>query len=136
MSGHFKLHALGGFVAQVHFHQGKPTAAQIAATRDSRLKVRNHRREKMGASGKTIATGEIFEHDMKEGETLSISWEGVSLTTSEESDKRPEMIYPGYKLRPPGVATRTGHWHDESVGHGQVGLAEDGLFPATRNFSE
>ncbi|MBI4026023.1 MAG: hypothetical protein HY360_13640 [Verrucomicrobia bacterium] len=135
-SGHFKLHALGGFVVNAHFHQGKPTAAQIAATRDSRLRVRNHRREKMRAHDKTIATGEIFERDMKAGETIFISWEGVSPAASEEGDQRPEMIYPGYKSRPPGVATRTGHWHDESVGHGQVGLAEDGLFPATRNFSE
>ena len=39
----------------------------------------------------------------------------------------PDVLWPNYKARGPYAATRTGHWHDESRDHGQVGLLEDAL---------
>lgn len=135
-SGAFKLHAFGGFEIEARFEHGQPVIARITATRDSLLKVKNYRHEKMcveaGVNVSQTWTDYIFERALKAGASVNITWEGVIVPQQMNEADRPEMIYPGYKLRPLGAATRSGHWHDESTGHGQVGLEPDGTFPATR----
>ena len=69
---------------------------------------------------------------MKAGDILDVRWQGVNAPKIKAPGKRPDVLFPGYKIHPPRRATRTGHWHDESINHGQVGLAEDGRFAATR----
>jgi hypothetical protein len=132
-SGRFRLHALDGFEVETCFERGQPLAARIVATRTATLKLRNHRRESMLVDGVPTAAGEICEREMAAGAAVTVSWEGVTTTAPTPRTARPEVIYPGYKLRPKCAATRRGHWHDESTGHGQIGLTEDGLFPATRD---
>ncbi len=132
-SGRFKLHALGGWIVEACFVQGQPVSARITATRPRLLRLRNSRREVMHVGACQIPSGELLSAVLADGDTVEVCWDGVS--TGSESvgqSPRPEVIYPGYKIRPPQPCWRTGHWHDERKGHGQVGLAEDGLFAATR----
>lgn len=131
-SGQFKMHALDGFVVEASFTHGKPTRTRITATRGGTLRVRNHRSEPMLVGKGETARGELIQKHMKRGELVEISWQGVQATRAGSKQPRPEVVYPGYKVRPPRAAHPTGHWHDERKGHGQIGLAADGLFAATR----
>lgn len=117
-SGRFKLHALGGFVVEAAFEHGQPVIAQITATRPAVLRLR--------------WDGKLIERDMRAGETVTLSQDS-GVANGVPIPAIPEIVYPGYKMRPPLRAHLTGHWHDERKGHGQIGLAEDGEFPATRN---
>jgi len=131
-SGTFKLHALGGYVVEAEFVQGRPSVAQVTATRDGLVRVRNVSDAPMRIESAVYPKGEIFEKQMKKDETVAILWDGVPAKNDDVNERRPDVVWPGYKIRPPWKAKETGHWHDERNGNGQVGLAEDGLFPANR----
>ena len=131
-SGQFKLHAFGGFIVEAAFAHGRPTCARISATRDTTLRLKNHRHEAMMIGAVRITEHSVFEKPMRSGEVIEVAWEGVEPCERGRVESRPAVTYPGYKIRPPQTVHPTGHWHDERNGHGQVGLAEDGLFPATR----
>lgn len=134
-SGRFKLHALGGLMVVAAFSHGRPAAATIEATRPAMLRLRNHdaRRMCVQSAGKTyvIPPGAMAVVKMESGQVAHAWWEGAAMPAKDEQP-RPTVLYPGFKLAPPHACHPTGHWHDERKGHGQVGLAEDGLFPATR----
>jgi hypothetical protein len=133
-SGSFKLHAFGGFVVEAQLRAGRPVAARITATRDGQLRMRNNRSEPMRLdNAEPTEAGGMAERTMRAGEAVTVRWQGVEVVPLVEPDVRPEVLYPGYKVQPPLVATRRGHWHDESTHHGQIGLAADGSFPATRS---
>lgn len=135
-SGAYRLHAFGGFIVEVDFMHGAPINAHITATRPARLRVRNYRREVMVVTLNGVETRvshhELFDSEVAPGDVASFTWEGVEDASIPVESTRPDVVYPGYKVRPPHIAQATGHWHDERKGHGQIGLAEDGLFPATR----
>ncbi|MCX5662719.1 MAG: hypothetical protein NTW19_23815 [Planctomycetota bacterium] len=140
-SGRFKLHALGGLVVVASFTHGRPAAAQIEATRTTTLRLRNHDAATMlvecGGKTSAIPRGDMFVQAMEAGQVAGVRWEGAKAPPEpseppKETGPRPNVMYPAYKLAPPHACHPTGHWHDERKGHGQVGLAEDGLFPATR----
>jgi len=135
-SGSFRLHAFGGFIIEAVFAHGLPVSARIHASRTGQLKLKNHRNETMltvaGKKKTGTASLGVFEKNMQAGDVVNVRWQGVAAGNTGNSVTRPEVVYPGYKNHPPRVATRTGHWHDESINHGQAGLTEDGLFPATR----
>jgi len=118
-SGQFKLHALDGFVVEASFTRGRPVRARITATRDALLRVR-------GPEG-------LIENEARKGESMELVWPPAPMEKAPDATPRPEIVYPGCKIRPAQACHPTGHWHDERNGHGQVGLAEDGLFPATRS---
>lgn len=115
-SGCFKLHALGGFVVEAAFEHGQPVSARITASRSAPLRVRWQ--------------GKLIERTLAAGETFTVGGDPGVVSASDTA--LPEMVYPGYKVRSPLRAHATGHWHDERRGHGQIGLAEDGQYPATR----
>ena len=112
-SGQFKLQALGGFIVEARFVQGRTVGARITATRDATLR-------RPGTAARALKSGESV--------SFGVAMDDAPLT----APALPEVLYPGYKIRPLPVVLPTGHWHDERKGHGQIGLAEDGLFPATR----
>jgi hypothetical protein len=132
-SGRFRLHASSGFLVEAAFYQGQPVAARLVAERDTTLRLQNRRHIPMSVAGDCteIADGKLFEQKCLAGEIVEVFW-GEEVSGLELDAERPEFIYPGWKIRPPQASWPTGHWHDERNGHGQVGLLEDGLFPATR----
>ena len=100
------------------------------------MRMKNHSRNpvKPGDGTEAFESGEIFTRPMKAGDVVELEWfvRMSETNTNHALESRPELVYPGFKIRPPQAAHPTGHWHDERKGHGQVGLAKDGLFPATR----
>jgi hypothetical protein len=120
-------------LVEAAFYQGQPVAARLVAERDTTLRLQNRRHIPMSVAGDCteIADGKLFEQKCLAGEIVEVFW-GEEVSGLELDAERPEFIYPGWKIRPPQASWPTGHWHDERNGHGQVGLLEDGLFPATR----
>lgn len=131
-SGRFKLHALGGFVLEAEFAAGRPSKAVATAQRDALFRVANVSPVPMRIGAATFSQGGIFERAMRAGETVVLAWPDTGPPAIDPCESRPEVVWPGYKIRPPHVVRGSGHWHDERKGHGQIGLLEDGLFPATR----
>lgn len=136
-SGSCRLHTFDGFVVELKACAGLPVHAMIGAPRrGGLLRIRNHRWEPMRAatandSAASIVAGAVFERHLAAGESVELTWEGVS-TELPAPSAQPDVIWPEYKIRGPFAAYRSGHWHDERKNHGQVGLETDGLFPATR----
>jgi hypothetical protein len=137
-SGSCRLHALGGFIVELRVCHGLPVRTTITATRGGEsLRVRNHRWETLRATstrgaGQTVASGGICEYAPADGEVIELVWDGVEPAAPLPAAAPPQIVWPDCKCRGPLAAYRSGHWHDERKNHGQVGLAADGLFPATR----
>ena len=113
------------------FAQGSPVSALIMAKHGSTLRLKNYCEDAFQIETSSFAKGETFSCQMTEGDTVAVTWNNSDPKPS--YPLRPEVIYPDYKLAGPRTARLSGgHWHDESTGHGQVGLEKDGLFPATR----
>lgn len=140
-SGAFRLHAFDGFEVEALFEHGKPVRALITARRAGVLRLCNSRNVVMQVGERPTEPGAVAEFSMQPGEALEAFWpaklhSGESASRGVDEichERRPEVVWAGYKIQPPPVPRADGHWHDERKGHGQIGLAEDGLFPATRS---
>ena len=136
-SGECSLHALDGLRVELRVREGLPIWARITALRDhARLRLKNHRWEALKIRGAGIAdalvsSGGIFEAQLTRSATVVLRWDGVDDELPTPLPV-PEVVWPEFRCRGPLAAYRSGHWHDERINHGQIGLAEDGLFPATR----
>jgi hypothetical protein len=136
-SGECRLHALDGVQVDLRVREGLPVWARLTAQRDqARLRLKNHRWERLtvtsdGTADETVVSGAIVERLMPAGASVVLRWEGVA-DELPDALPVPEVVWPEFRHRGPLAAYRSGHWHDERKNHGQVGLSEDGQFPATR----
>ena len=138
-SASFRLHAFDGFVVEAAIEHGVPRTARITATRGGCLRLRNASREPLRITGgDVVPPGGLLECATTPQEVVMLVWGDGSTPSlaADDSHRREEIVWPGWRIGPPLTAIVTGHWHDECHGHGQVGLPEDGLYPATRGLGE
>lgn len=138
------MHALDGFEVEAVIEHGKPRAARVLAAREGCLRLLNTSSAIMTVISAErrleVKPDEMFEVAAQAGSLFEFEWEMIPLADSSPlvlqqqavAASRPDVIYPGYKIRPPHTSCSEGHWHDERSGNAQVGLAADGLFPVTR----
>lgn len=132
----FVLHTLDGFLVEADVVGGKAVFAKVQNPRGPRpVTVRNTREKPMRVcnTGETVVVEPGADFSGMLAHELTLDWgETYSRMGGADGPERDGIMYPSYKVKPPPVCFPSGHWHDERGGHGQIGLAEDGLFPAIR----
>jgi hypothetical protein len=132
-SGSCRLNTWDGVRVDMRLIRGIPTT--VTLTPPSRgvacMRIRNHRRSVMVCDGGLTQPGQdLVLKDCRA--PVCISWTGDETLVEPQRLPVPDVIWPDFRARGPLSAYEHGHWHDERGNHGQIGLCEDGLFPATR----
>lgn len=133
----FAFHTLDGFLVEAEIVGGSVVSAKVIGNgRPGSVVIRNTRKTPMRVrtshSTLFVKAGSDFCGEPEDG--IFLHWdEAFRDPVDPRPSEMPEVIYPGYKVTPPPVSHPSGHWHDERGCHGQIGLSEDGLFPAIRS---